>query len=267
MLAAVIVGCDAEDGPYLKITGGGFQFNYRVSEATAHMVAQLLKDPPDGAILEAEFENPVGGDTRAVRANLRKAKQLLADAGWTIQDRELKNADGESMTMEFLIVSPDSERVISPYLQSLERLGVKGTIRVVDVSQYRARMDNFDFEVTTDVFGQSLSPGNEQRNYWSSAAADRRGSDNTIGIKNEAVDALVEAIVFAKDRESLIAACRALDRVLLWNHFLVPQFYSPDIRTARWNRFSRPEVLADYRFSTDAWWWDEEKAASVKNAN
>ena len=179
----------------------------------------------------------------------------------------MKNADGETMTLEFLTVSPDSERILGPYIQSLERLGIKSTIRVVDSSQYQARTDGFDFEVVTGNFGQSLSPGNEQRDYWSSASADRRGSRNLIGIKDEAVDALVEAIVFAKDRETLVAACRALDRVLLWNHFVVPQFYSPDIRTARWDRFSRPETLPDYRFTTDNWWWDEKKAGRIKSAN
>ena len=147
------------------------------------------------------------------------------------------------------------------------RTYANGTIRVVDSSQYQARTDGFDFEVITGQFAQSLSPGNEQRDYWSSASADRRGSRNLIGIKDEAVDTLVEAIVFAKDRETLVAACKALDRVLLWNHFVVPQFYSPDIRTARWNRFSRPETMPDYRFTTDTWWWDAEKAGSIKGAD
>ncbi|MCB2079023.1 MAG: hypothetical protein KDE55_15170, partial [Novosphingobium sp.] len=192
---------------------------------------------------------------------------LLEDAGWTIQDRVLKNADGEAMTLEFLTVSPDSERIIAPYIQSLERLGIKSTIRLIDTSQYQARTDNFDFEVVTGQFSQSLSPGNEQRDYWSSASADRRGSRNLIGIKDEAVDTLVDAIVFAKDRETLVAASRALDRVLLWNRYLVPQFYSPDIRTARWNRFSRPDTMPDYRFTTDPWWWDEAKAGTVKGAD
>ncbi|MCB1479168.1 MAG: extracellular solute-binding protein [Tepidamorphaceae bacterium] len=223
------------------------------------------KIPPE--VFTEEYHNPVGGGPKAMRGNLREAKKLLEEAGWTIQDRVLKNADGETMTLEFLTVSPDSERIIAPYIQSLERLGIKGTIRVVDSSQYQARTDGFDFEVITGQFAQSLSPGNEQRDYWSSASADRRGSRNLIGIKDEAVDTLVEAIVFAKDRETLVAACKALDRVLLWNHYVVPQFYSPDIRTARWNRFSRPETMPDYRFTTDTWWWDAEKAGSIKGAD
>ena len=223
-----------------------------------------LRDKVPPEVFTQEYKNPVGGGPRAMRANLKAAKDLLEQAGWNVQNGVLKNADGEAMTLEFLIVSPDSERIINPYIQSLERLGIKSTIRVVDSSQYQARTDAFDFEVVTGSFSQSLSPGNEQRDYWSSAAADQRGSRNLIGIRDEAVDKLVDTIVFATDRETLVAACRALDRVLLWNHYVVPQFYSPDIRTARWNRFSRPQTLPDYRFTTDTWWWDAGKAGAIK---
>ena len=224
-----------------------------------------LRDKVPPEVFTQEYKNPVGGGPRAMRANLKAAKDLLEQAGWNVQNGVLKNADGEAMTLEFLIVSPDSERIINPYIQSLERLGIKSTIRVVDSSQYQARTDAFDFEVVTGSFSQSLSPGNEQRDYWSSVAADQRGSRNLIGIRDEAVDKLVDTIVFATDRETLVAACRALDRVLLWNHYVVPQFYSPDIRTARWNRFSRPQTLPDYRFTTDTWWWDAGKAGAIKD--
>jgi microcin C transport system substrate-binding protein len=226
-----------------------------------------LRDKVPPEVFTTEYKNPVGGGPRAMRGNLKLAKDLLEQAGWSVQGGVLKNAAGQAMTLEFLTVSPDSERIINPYIQSLERLGIKSTIRVVDTSQYQARTDGFDFEVVTGSFSQSLSPGNEQRDYWSSVAADQRGSRNLIGIRDEAVDKLVDAIVFARDRETLVAACKALDRVLLWNHYVVPQFYSPDIRTARWNRFARPDVLPGYQFTTDTWWYDVARAGAIKGGN
>lgn len=224
------------------------------------------KVPPE--VFTTEFQNPVGGDQRRVRENLRVATQLLREAGWEIRDGRLINTQtGEPFEVEFLNDQPDSERILAPYIQQLGRLGIRGTIRTVDTSQYRNRVDNFDFDVITAMFPQSLSPGNEQRDFWGSDAADAVGSRNVIGIKNPAVDFLIEKIVFAEDRESLVAASRALDRVLLWNHYLVPQFFSPDIRTARWNRFGLPEVSPEYGFTTSTWWWDAEKAASVRRGS
>ncbi|MEJ8570864.1 extracellular solute-binding protein [Microbaculum marinum] len=229
---------------------------------------EKVRDEVPPEVFTTEFENPVGGDTRAARTNLREAAGLLKDAGWEVRNGVLVNGQtGEPFTVEFLNDQPDSERILSPYIQSLQRLGIKATIRTVDTSQYQNRMDNFDFDMTTDMFAQSLSPGNEQRDYWGSAAADAPASRNTIGIKNPAVDKLIDEIIYAEDRETLVAATRALDRVLLWNHYLVPQFYTPVIRTARWDRFGLPEVLPDYGLSTSTWWWDAEKAAAIKNGS
>ncbi|MEO1199750.1 MAG: hypothetical protein AAFX39_11035, partial [Pseudomonadota bacterium] len=196
----------------------------------------------------------VNGADRAVDAEPFQALQIGTETG-------------EVMEVEFLIVSPDSERVLGPYLQSLERLGINGTIRTVDVSQYTNRLDEFDFDIVTGLFPQSLSPGNEQRDFWSTEAADVSGSRNIAGIKDAAVDQLIEKIIFAETREDLVTACRALDRVLLWNHYLMPQFFSPDIRSARWNRFSYPETQPDYAFTYEAWWFDAEKAATVQDAS
>jgi microcin C transport system substrate-binding protein len=236
------------------------------SEAELALLEPLRdKIPPE--VFTTEYRAPVGGNQRAQRTNLRTARALLAEAGWTIQDGVLKNASGEQMTLEFLLVSPDFERIVGPYLQELKKLGVEGTIRVVDTAQYQNRIRDFDFEVITDSFGQSLSPGNEQLNYWSTAAADRVGSDNTIGIRDEAVDALVNAIIFAEDRPSLVAATQALDRVLLWNHFVVPQFYSPDVRLAYWNRYGHPPEPPRYGIGATTWWWDAEKAAKIEASN
>ncbi|ESR25541.1 extracellular solute-binding protein [Lutibaculum baratangense] len=224
------------------------------------------KVPPE--VFTQEYKNPVGGDRRNVRENFARAGELLTEAGWIVEGGQRVNREtGEAMRVEFLTAQPDTERVLSPYIRNLERLGIQGTIRNVDSAQYQNRMDNFNFDMTVDLFPQSLSPGNEQRDFWGSAAADTPASRNTIGIKNEAVDRLIDRIIYAEDRETLVAASRALDRVLLWNHYLVPQFYTPDIRTARWDRFGLPETMPDYAFSPLIWWWDEEKAATIKSGS
>ncbi|MCB1476273.1 MAG: ABC transporter substrate-binding protein [Rhodobiaceae bacterium] len=222
-------------------------------------------------VFTTPFENPVGGDTRQMRTNLRKARDLLEAAGWRIGNsnghQALVNDKGEPFNVEFLLVQPDMERIVAPYIQNLEKLGINASIRTVDSAQYQERMDSFDYDMTTAVFQQSLSPGNEQREFWGSEAADMRGSRNVMGIKNPAVDTLIQKIIFAEDRAHLVAASKALDRVLLWNHYLVPQFYFAGDRVARWDRFGLPETLPDYVFTTDNWWWDEAKAAKIKGAN
>lgn len=224
-----------------------------------------IRDLVPAELFTSEYETPVNGDRRKLRANLKKARGLLEEAGWVIKDGKLVNSEsGKPMSVEFMIVQAGSERVINPYRKSLERLGITSKIRVIDTSQYRARLDDFDFDIVTSSFGQSLSPGNEQRDFWGSDSADRKGSRNVIGIKNPAVDKLIDKIIFAKNRADLVAATRALDRVLLWNHYIVPQFFTPNIRTARWDRFGLPEKSPDYAFTYLTWWWDEQKAAAVK---
>ena len=228
-----------------------------------------LLEPLRGQVPEEvftqDFENPTNPDTRAVRANLRKAAGLLREAGWVVTDGKLVNGtSGEAMTVEFLLQSPSFERVVLPFKQSLERLGIEASVRTVDTSQYQAREETFDFDIIVDSFSQSLSPGNEQRDFWGSEGADKEGARNTIGIKDPAVDALIEKIIFAPDRETLVAASRALDRVLLWNHYVIPQWWSP-LRSARWNRFGLPDTLPDYAplggFPT-VWWYDDTASAA-----
>jgi microcin C transport system substrate-binding protein len=169
------------------------------------------------------------------------------------------------MTVEILVSQPAFERIALFYKPSLERLGMTVSVRTVDDAQYTNRERNWDFDVVVGSWGQSLSPGNEQRDFWSSQAADRQGSRNLVGIKNPAVDALIERVIFAKDREELVAATKALDRVLMWNHYVVPQWTYGKVRTARWNRFGRPEKLPEYGASgfPNIWWWDAEKAAKT----
>jgi microcin C transport system substrate-binding protein len=179
----------------------------------------------------------------------------------------LRNAKGEQMTAEFLINGDTFQNIILPYLQNLKALGINASIRVVDDSQYKQREDNRDFDIIVDNFAQSNSPGNEQRDFWGSAAADKPASRNTIGIKNPAVDKLIDKIVFAKDRADLVAATHALDRVLLWNFYVVPQWYYPYERIAYWDVFGRPKTLPSQTAGLmQVWWIDPEKQKAVEAA-
>ncbi|MGH6854117.1 MAG: ABC transporter substrate-binding protein, partial [Aestuariivirga sp.] len=202
------------------------------------------------------------------RKNLREASRLLAEAGWNVtQDGSksvLKNARGERLEAEFLIDQPIWERIALPYQQQLQLLGIGITIKTIDTAQYERRTQTFDYDIIIGSWGQSLSPGNEQRDFWGSEAAASNGSRNYVGIQNPAVDSIVDKIIFAKDRPGLIAACKALDRVLMWNDYVVPMWYIAYERTARWDRFGRPSTLPDYAVGFPAiWWWDEEKARKV----
>ncbi|MEE4235803.1 MAG: extracellular solute-binding protein [Anderseniella sp.] len=225
-----------------------------------------VKDQVPAEVFTAQYTNPSYATPQDKRNNLRTAAKLLSEAGWSVgNDRMLRNGAGQAFEIEFLLVSPLFERVVLPYVSQLELLGIKSTVRTIDSAQYERRVQAFDYDCIVGSWGQSLSPGNEQRNFWGSEAADREGSRNFVGIKNPAVDKLIDRIIFAKDREELVAACRALDRVLLWNHYVVPMWNIPYERIAFWNRFGRPEKLPDHSLGFPAiWWWDEAKAAKVK---
>ena len=226
------------------------------------------KVPPE--VFTTEFKNPVNRDRNERRNNLRMAAKLLQDAGW-VQKKDggetvLKNSLGEILAAEFLLDQPSFERIVIPYTQELKKLGVKANVRSIDSAQMQRRQQDFDYDVIWTVFGQSLSPGNEQREFWGSEAADRKGSRNYIGIKDPAVDRLIDRLIFSKSRPDLVAATKALDRVLLWNNFVVPMWHVPYERVARWDRFGRPEKLPDYSIGFPTiWWWDEAKAAKVKS--
>jgi len=203
-----------------------------------------------------------------VRTNLREAMRLMREAGYEVRNQKQVNAKtGEPLSVEILGESSDPavERLILFYKPSLERLGVNVTVRSVDDAQYENRLRNWDFDMIMMVWPESLSPGNEQRDYWGSSAADTPGSRNYVGIKDAAVDAMIDRVIFAKDRAELVASTRALDRVLIWNHYVVPLYTYDKSRTARWDRFSRPDPLPKYgagAFPT-VWWWDAEKAAKT----
>ena len=229
-------------------------------------ILESLRDKVPAEVFTKPFKNPVGGTAENMRANLREATRLLREAGYEIRNQRLTNAKtGEQFAIEFLTSDPNSERFVLFYKPSLERLGITVTVRTVDEAQFINRERNWDYDSITAVWGQSLSPGNEQRDFWGTPAADRNGSRNYAGIKDAGIDALIERIIFAKDRAELVAATRALDRVLLWHHFVVPQFTYNKTRAARWDRFGRPEKLPEYGSSAfpTIWWWDAERAAKT----
>ena len=233
------------------------------------LLLEPLKDQLPVEVFSTEFSNPVNGNAIERRKNLRQASKLLAEAGWNVTPDGgksiLKNAKGEKLEVAFLLDSPIFERIVLPYKQQLELLGITVSIKTVDSAQYQRQSETFDYDIIVGNWGQSLSPGNEQRDFWGSEAADKNGSRNAVGIKNPAIDKLVDGIIFSKDRAGLTTACKALDRALIWNHYVVPMWYIPYQRTARWDRFGKPAKLPDYNLGFPGiWWWDDAKAAKVK---
>jgi microcin C transport system substrate-binding protein len=219
-----------------------------------------------GEVFTTPYTNPVGGNAQAVRANLREATRLLEAAGYVVRGLKLVDAKtGQPLTPEFLLSDPSYERFALFYLESLKRLGIQATIRIVDDAHYEGRVRQRDYDIVIASWDQSLTPGNEQREFWGTQAAEMTGSQNIVGIKNAAVDALIDRVVTAEDRDDLTAAVRALDRVLLWHHYVVPQWNYLKTRTARWDRFGRPVHLPEFgepAFPT-IWWWDAARAARI----
>ena len=203
---------------------------------------------------------PKTDGTGNIRDSLRQALRLLREAGWEVKDGKLvETASGLPMAFEILGDDPSDERIAGPFVQNLKRLGIDARIRIVDPAQYQNRTDDFDFDMITDIWGQSSSPGNEQRDFWGSEAARIPGSRNTIGIKDPAVDAMIDAIIRAESREALETACRALDRVLLWGFYVVPQFTDNGYRMAWWDKFGQPAKLPTEGPDLFAWWVDPPK--------
>jgi len=228
-------------------------------------ILEAVRDKVPAEVFTTVYQNPVGGNPEAVRANLRESAKLLKEAGFQVREQKLIDSAGKPVIVEILVQDPSSERIALFFKPSLERIGVTASIRVVDDAQYQNRVRAFDFDMIIDQWGESLSPGNEQREFWGSQAANQPGSRNTIGIKNPAVDALIEQVIYAKNRDQLVAATKALDRVLLWNFYAVPQFTYAFTRYARWDRFSHAEPLPKYGRSglPSLWWYDAEKAARI----
>ena len=234
------------------------------------ILREVAAEHPDGvpeAVFTEPYANPSVNDPGDLRDNLREADRLLREAGWNVVDgRRMK--DGEVLRIEYVEDSPLFEAIALPWLRNLERLGIEADYRFVDQAQAIERERNRDFDLMTKTWVQTLSPGNEQREYWGSEAADNPASQNVGGIKNPAVDALIDRIVFSADRDDLVAATRALDRVLLHSDYVIPQWVSDTTRTLRWDKFGRPDDLTERLrgFSTGfpaVWWYDEAKAAEV----
>lgn len=230
------------------------------------ILESVAKDLPEEVFKDA-FANPVNKSPADYRAHLGMAAKLLRDAGWTIENSLRTNGKGETLSVEVLLVQPAFERLVLAYKAELAKLGILVTVRVVDSAQYRRRVQSFDFDMIVHSFPQSHSPGNEQREFWGSAAADQEGAYNLMGIKNPAIDAIIERIIYAKDRSSLVAATRALDRTLMWGHYLVPQFHASFHRLAYWTKFARPAQLPSIAMPDDAvirtWWYDDTAAVKL----
>lgn len=215
-------------------------------------------------VFTTRYEPPSTDGSGWPRDNLEKAFSLLAEAGWVVRDMKLVNAEtGSPMRFEILLVSQAFERIALPFVRNLKRLGIEVSVRLVDQSQYINRIRSFDFDMITAVWGQSRSPGNEQRSYWGSAAADEPGSRNFAGIKDPIIDELIEDLIAAPNRESLITRTRALDRVLLAGFYVIPQWHLQVDRILYWDKFSRPETIPAQGTNLDTWWLDEAEAARL----
>jgi microcin C transport system substrate-binding protein len=227
-------------------------------------ILEPYKDKLPPELFTEEFKLPVYDTPQAERKYLREAIALFAEAGWKISGGKMLNDKGEQFRIEFLGSGPTDEVIANSYIENLRKIGIDASLRIVDPSQYVNRVNNFDFDVDTTALNQSASPGNEQRDFWGSKAADSPGSRNVMGIKDPIVDALVDRVIFATDREDLVAATNALDRVLLWNYFAVPQYHRPVQWVAYWNKFGIPEKQPDYTGADlESWWVDPEKEAAL----
>jgi len=206
-------------------------------------------------VFTTEYQPPkTKGDGR-IRSNLRIGDRLLKEAGWVIKDNlRVNEKTGRVLEFEILLVSPAFERIVLPFAKNLERLGVKTSVRTVDSAQYLRRLETFDYDMLTFIWGQSLSPGNEQLGYWGSGAASQNGSRNFIGISDPVVDDLIAGLISAPDRESLITRTRALDRVLQWGHYLIPHWHLDYDRLIFWNKFERPKVTPISGAQFNTWW-------------
>lgn len=218
------------------------------------------------SVFTTEFRLPVTDGSGNNRDGLRRALTLMREAGWEVRNRRLVNPQGQPFSFEILLNGASFERVALPYVQWLQRLGIEARVRTVDPAQYQVRTDAFDYDMTVDVVGQSLSPGNEQRDYWTCEKARENGSQNVAGICDPVVDELVELLIAAPDREELIHRTRALDRVLLHHHFVIPQWHNRRFWVAFWDRFGRPQRNPRYGLGFDSWWIDPARDAALTAA-
>ena len=224
------------------------------------------KIPPE--IFNEIYQPPRTDDKEnGLRKNLRTARRILKNEGWIIQNDILTNKiTGEEFKFEILLRSPLFERIVLPLKRNFKKLGIQVSIRTVqDDSQYQKRLEEFDFDMVVTNFGSVISPGNEQKNWWSSEAADQPGTQNIIGVKNSVIDEIIDRLISARNREELVVYTKVLDRILLFNYYLIPQFHIGHYRVAYWNKISRPETTSKYDLGFDFWWFDEKKNENLGN--
>ncbi|WP_421760645.1 extracellular solute-binding protein [Devosia sp.] len=227
-------------------------------------ILNSVKDLIPAIVFTTPYTNPVNGDQSKLRGNLKTALDLLTGAGYTLSGSTLNDPSGKPVSFEILLNGPTIEPIATTFQTNLKRLGINASIRTVDSPQYIERVRSRDFDMIYTGWGQTMSPGNEQRDFWGSASATQEDSRNYAGISDNGVDALIDKIVYADDRDTLIAATKALDRVLLAHHYLVPTYTLRKARIARWDRFSHPDTLPEYSIGfPGTWWYDETKAAKT----
>lgn len=218
-------------------------------------ILEAYRDKLPAEVFTTEYNPPKTDGSGNARANLKKAADILEAAGWKVGADGIRAKDGVKLQFEFIDNNPQFERWVMPFVKNLERIGVKANYRVVDPAQYQNRINSYDFDMTINVFGQSNSPGNEQREFWGSAVADTPGSRNLIGINDPVVDALIDQIVSAPSREELVVRTKALDRVLQWGFYAVPNWHMPAWRIAYWDRYGQPAKNPEFGLPVVETWW------------
>lgn len=241
---------------------------------------QLLtpfKNALPAEVFTTPFKLPVNDGTGRIRNQLREADKLLKAAGWHVQNGKRVNQKGEAFSIEMLFYEPSIEKLYQAYQKNLKRLGIEVRVRIVDPTQYKNRLEDFDYDVISMRIGQPLVPGLEQKRLWGSEEADIKGGNNFAGVKNPVIDALVEKLIQARELEDIYTIAKSLDRVLMWNYYFIPAWYYPNYNIAYWDKFSRPKERPPYASmigtananpigSAHLWWYDEEKAKRLEQA-
>ena len=236
----------------------------RVPQGEELKILERFRGKIPDEVFTTEYDPPKYDGSGNIRDGLRQALQLLKEAGWSFKGEKLVNdKTGQPFEFEIVLDDPAYERIVLPFAKNLERMGITARVRTVDVAQYEKRMETFDFDMAVVQFPQSLSPGNEQREFFGSAAANQQGSRNVLGIKSPAIDELIEELIKAPDRASIVAHTRDLDRVLQYGYYVVPQFHLGAFWVAYWDEFRHPEVSPKYGVGLDTWWVDPAAERSV----
>ncbi|MFP3543253.1 extracellular solute-binding protein [Rhizobium sp. SIMBA_035] len=222
-------------------------------------ILQGLKDQVPPEVFTTPYTNPVAGDPQKLRDNLKTAIGLFKEAGYELKGNKMVNSKtGQPMSFEILLSNSSFERSVMPFANNLKKIGIDARLRTVDASQYTNRVRSFDYDMIWSIWGETMNPGNEQMDYWGSQAAAQQGSRNYAGITNPAIDTLIKMIIFAPNRDEQVAAIKAMDRVLLANHYVVPLFYSNNSRLAYWDKIAHPAELPEYSIGFPDVWWSKD---------